>query len=145
MFFLHSLTCVSWSDVLCNVFPHFFPPETYLQILIHLRATKVNRVPRVVSFLQYQLLDLLASGYTYAILQPQCALLVEAVIGRLASCHQVFHFFNFWTSLLRLLNWSSRVYFTLNSFSYPVSTISSSSFSISSNSVGCSFCTIRLL
>jgi hypothetical protein len=51
-------------------------PVLLLQILIHLSATRMNRVIRIMGFLQYSLTKAINLKNTYPVLEPYCALLI---------------------------------------------------------------------
>jgi hypothetical protein len=64
MFSFDSLTCIAKRYVLYNFTFHSIPPVGNTEILIHLIASEVNRISRIMSFPKYEVLDFLNVGYT---------------------------------------------------------------------------------
>jgi hypothetical protein len=58
------LTCIAKHYILCNFTFHSIPPVGNLEILIHLIASEVNKVSRIMSFSKYEVLDFLDVRYT---------------------------------------------------------------------------------
>jgi hypothetical protein len=54
MFCLDSLTTVAYGNILCDLPFHIVPPESFLQVLVHLLATKVYEISCLMSFLENQ-------------------------------------------------------------------------------------------
>jgi hypothetical protein len=64
MLCLNPLTSIAKCYVLYKFTFHSIPPVGNLEILIHLIASRVNRVSRIMSFSKYEVLDFLDVGYT---------------------------------------------------------------------------------
>jgi hypothetical protein len=54
---LNSLTTVIYNHILCYLPFHTVPPESFLQVLVHLLATGVYRICCLMSFLENQFPD----------------------------------------------------------------------------------------
>jgi hypothetical protein len=52
MFYLNPLTTIAYNHILCYLPFHTVPPESFLQVLVHLLATRVCRICCLVSFLE---------------------------------------------------------------------------------------------
>ena len=70
MLCLNSLIAVAYGNILCDLPFHTVPPESFLQVLVHLLATRVYRVCCLMSFLENQFPDLFDVGNTQSILEP---------------------------------------------------------------------------
>ena len=70
MLCLNSLPYITYCYILGNIFLHSCPPESFLQIQIHLGVAWVNRVRRIMSLLKNQLPDLRVIRHIYTILKP---------------------------------------------------------------------------
>jgi hypothetical protein len=62
----------------------------------------VDRVSRVVSLSKDQVLNFLVLGYADTVLQPQCALVIEVIVGCFASLHLALYLLNLRALLLSL-------------------------------------------
>jgi hypothetical protein len=76
VFSLDSLGHITHSHMCSHISLRPIPPILLLQILIHLSATSVNRVIRIMGFLQYSLTNAINLRNTYPVLEPYCALLI---------------------------------------------------------------------
>jgi hypothetical protein len=70
MFYFNPLTNVTHSHILCYLPFHTVPPESFLQVLVHLLTTRVYRVCCLMSFLENQFLDRFDIGNTQSVLEP---------------------------------------------------------------------------
>jgi hypothetical protein len=70
MFCFNPLTTVTYSHILCYLLFHTVPPESFLQVLVHLLTTRVYRVCCLMSFLENQFPDQFDVGNTQSILEP---------------------------------------------------------------------------
>jgi hypothetical protein len=70
MFCFNPLTTVTYRHILCYLPFHIVPPESFLQVLVHLLATRIYRICGHVSFLENQFPDRFDVGNTQSILEP---------------------------------------------------------------------------
>jgi hypothetical protein len=70
MFCFNPLTTVTHSHILCYFSFHTIPPESFLQVLVHLLTTRVHRVCCLMSFLENQFPDRFDIGNTQSVLEP---------------------------------------------------------------------------
>src|SRR6185312_3145814 len=96
MLSLDTLTGVTNSHVLCHRTLHTIPPETFLEIIIHLRAARMNRISCIMGLTQNQLPKILHIWHTYPVLVPQGTLIILSEMWSLALLEQL-------TNLLQLL------------------------------------------
>jgi hypothetical protein len=96
MLCLDTLTGVTDSHVLGNGTLHPIPPESFLEVIIHLRATRMNGIRCIMSFTQNQLPEILYIWHTYPALVPQGTLIILPEMRCLANLEQ-------FTDLLQLL------------------------------------------
>src|SRR6185436_4260352 len=96
MLSLDTLTGVTNSHVLCHRTLHPMPPETFLQIIVHLRAAWMNRVSCIMGLTQNQLSEILHIWHTDPVLVPQGTLIILSEVWSLALLEQL-------TDLLQLL------------------------------------------
>jgi hypothetical protein len=69
MFCLNPLTTIAYNHILCYLPFHTVPPESFLQVLVHLLATRVYKVCCLMSFLENQFPDRFDVGNTQSILE----------------------------------------------------------------------------
>jgi hypothetical protein len=69
MFCFNPLTTVTHSHILCYLPFHTIPPESFLQVLVHLLTTRVYRVHCLMSFLENQFPDWFNIGNTQSVLE----------------------------------------------------------------------------
>src|SRR4051812_8315060 len=84
MFGLDSVAYVAAGNIIGNILWHPVPPKYGLHILIHLGASRVNGVCRLVCFSQYLLPQVVLVWYTDPVFEPQYILLVCAEMFRLS-------------------------------------------------------------
>jgi hypothetical protein len=70
MFCFNPLTTVTHSHILCYLPFHTVPPESFLQVLVHLLTTRVYRVFYLMGFFENQFPDRFDVGNTQSILEP---------------------------------------------------------------------------
>jgi hypothetical protein len=70
MFCLDSLTHITQYHMSCNITLHAILPISLLQILIHLGTARMDRISRVMSFLQNLLTKVIHIGHTYPLSEP---------------------------------------------------------------------------
>ncbi len=70
MFCLNPLTIVAYNHILCYLPFHTVPPESFLQVLVHLLTTRVYGIRCLVSFLENQLPNRLDIGNKQAVFEP---------------------------------------------------------------------------
>jgi hypothetical protein len=70
MFYFNPLTTITYSHILYYLSFHTVPPESFLQILVHLLATRMYRICCLMSFLENQFPDRFDVGNTQSILEP---------------------------------------------------------------------------
>jgi hypothetical protein len=96
MLCLDTLTGVTDSHVLCNGTLHPIPPESFLEVIIHLRAAQMNGICCIMSLTQNQLPKILYIWHTYPALVPQGTLIILSEMRCFANLEQ-------FTDLLQLL------------------------------------------
>jgi hypothetical protein len=70
MFCFDPLTTVTYNHILCYLPFHTVPLESFLQVLVHLLATRMYKICYLMSFLENQFLDRFDVGDTQSILEP---------------------------------------------------------------------------
>src|SRR6185312_7547136 len=75
---------------------HPIPPETFLEIIVHLGTARMNRVSCIMSLTQNQLPEILNIWHTDPVLVPQGILIILSEMRSLAFLEQL-------TDLLQLL------------------------------------------
>jgi hypothetical protein len=70
MFCFNPLTIVTYSHILCFLPFHIVPPESFLQVLVHLLTTRVYSVCYLMSFLENQFPDRFDIENTQSVLEP---------------------------------------------------------------------------
>src|SRR6185503_7332992 len=96
MLSLDTLTGVTNSHVLCHGTFHPIPPETFLQIIIHLHAARMNGIGCIMGLTQNQLPEILHIRHTDPVLVPQGTLIILSEMWGLALLEHL-------TNLLQLL------------------------------------------
>jgi hypothetical protein len=96
MLCLVTLTSVTDSHILRNGTLHSIPPESFLEIIIHLRAARMNGICRIMSLTQDQLPEILYIRHTYPALVPQGTLIILSEMRGFTNLKQL-------TNLLQLL------------------------------------------
>jgi hypothetical protein len=96
MLCLDTLTVVTDSHVLCNGMLHPIPPESFLEVIIHLRAARMNGVCFIKSLSKNQLPEILYIRHAYPALVPQGTLIILSEMRCFANLEQ-------FTDLLQLL------------------------------------------
>jgi hypothetical protein len=76
VFIPNSLTHIAHSHMCSHISLQSIPPILLLQILIHLGATRVDRVIKIMGFLQYSLTKAINLRNTYPVLEPYGALFI---------------------------------------------------------------------
>jgi hypothetical protein len=71
-------------------------PELFLEVIIHLRAARINEICYIMSLTQNQLPEILYIWHTYPALVPQGTLIILSEMRRFANLEQ-------FTDLLQLL------------------------------------------
>jgi hypothetical protein len=85
------------------------PPVLLLQILIHLSATRMNRIIRVMGFLQYSFMKAVNLTNTYPVLEPYYALLILREFWTSTFSNQILDLLDFSITNLTLANFCSKV------------------------------------
>src|SRR6185312_15686463 len=96
MLSLDMLTGVTNSHVLFHRTLHPIPPEMFLQVIIHLRAARMNRVCCIMGLTQNQLPEIIHIRHADPVLVPQSNLIILSEMWSLALLEQL-------TDLLQLL------------------------------------------
>jgi hypothetical protein len=109
MFSFDSLTYITRSHVCSYISFQPIPLVTLLQILIHLSATRMNRLIRVMGFLHYGFMEAANLSNTYPILEPYCALSILHEIWTSTFNHQILDFLDFSITDLTLHIFCSKV------------------------------------
>src|SRR3954470_15163007 len=81
---LDSLTYITLGDIASDFSLHLMPPKLLLQILIHLRSSRVDRIKSIMGFLQNNFFQLRICWYTKASFVPQNSFFVFGESGYLA-------------------------------------------------------------
>jgi hypothetical protein len=76
MLHLNSLTAVTYGNILCDLPFYMVPPESFLQVLVHLLAARMYGIGCLMSFLEDQLLNRFNVGNTQPVFEPYYALCV---------------------------------------------------------------------
>src|SRR3954463_7610794 len=79
-----SLTYITLGDIASDFSLHLMPPKLFLQILIHLRSSRVDRIKSIMSFLQNNFFQLRICWYTNASFVPQNSFFVFGESGYFA-------------------------------------------------------------
>src|SRR5688500_7573795 len=119
MFGLDSLTHITLSHVCSNISFQSIPLVFLLQILIHLSATRVDRVIRIMGFFQYSLTKVINLRNTYSILEPYSAFLILREFWTSILSNKILDLLNFSITNLTLTNFlvQGRFQFDGDSFS----------------------------
>jgi hypothetical protein len=120
MFGLDSLTHITLSHMCSNISFQSIPPILLLQILIHLSATRVDRVIRIMSFFQYSLTKAINLRNTYSILEPYCTLLILREFQNSTFRNQILNLLNFSITHLTFTNFLLQGRFQFNGDSFSV-------------------------
>jgi hypothetical protein len=119
MFALDSLTHITLSHMCSNISFKPIPLVLLIQILIHLSATRVDRVIRIMGFLQYSLTKAINLRNTYPVLEPYNTLLILREFWTSTFSNQILNLLNFSITNLTLTNFllQGRFQFDGDSFS----------------------------
>src|SRR3954463_3218700 len=79
-----SLTDITLGYVASNFSLHLLPPKLLLQILIHLRSSRVDRIKSIMRFLQNNFFQLRICWYTKVSFVPQNSIFVLGKSGYFA-------------------------------------------------------------
>jgi hypothetical protein len=88
MLCLDTLASFTDSHLLRNGTLHSIPPESFLEIIIHLRAARMNGICRIMSLTQDQLPEIRYIRHTYPTLVPQGTLIILSEMKYLANLKQ---------------------------------------------------------
>jgi hypothetical protein len=89
MLYLDTLTSVTDGHVLRNGMLHSIPPESFLEVIIHLRAARMDRIHSIMSLTQNQLPEICYIRHTYTTLVPQGTLIILSEMRCLANLEQL--------------------------------------------------------
>src|SRR6185312_2833965 len=81
---------------------HPIPPEVFLEVIIHLRTTRMNGIRCIMSLTQDQLPEILHIWHTDPVLVPQGTLLILSEMRSLAFLEQLTNLLQFLIFLLML-------------------------------------------
>jgi hypothetical protein len=114
-----SLTHNTHSHMCSHISFQPIPPVLLLQILIHLSATRMNRVIRIMGFLQYSLTEAVNLRNTYPVLEPYRALLILREFWTPTLSNQILDLLDFSITNLTLADFllQGRLQFNSDSFS----------------------------
>jgi hypothetical protein len=87
VFCLHSLTCITKCHIFFHITLHSIPTVGCLEILIHLVASWVDEVCRIMSFSEYYILAFLDIGYTNPSFVPEYSLVILSETKLLSFCN----------------------------------------------------------
>jgi hypothetical protein len=120
VFGLDSLTHITHSHVCSHISLQPIPRVLLLQILIHLSATRMNRIIRVMGLLQYSFTKAINLRNTYPVLEPYCALLILREFWTSTFSNQIFDFLYFSIINLTITDFLLQIRFHINSDSFSV-------------------------
>jgi hypothetical protein len=118
MFSFYSLTHITHSYMCSHISLQSIPPILLLQILIHLSATRVNRVIRIMGFLQYSLTKAINIRNTYPVLKPYRALLILREFQTSTFSNKILDFLYFSITNLTFMNFLFQGRFHISSDSF---------------------------
>src|SRR3954471_17621243 len=101
---LDSLTYITLGDVASDFSLHLMPPKLFLQILIHLSSSGVDRIKSIMGFLQNSFLQLRICWYTETSFVPQNSFFVFGESGYFACTDVTFDSVDTSIFFLRLLD-----------------------------------------
>jgi hypothetical protein len=104
VFCLDPLTIVAYSHILCYLPFHTVPPESFLQVLVHLLATRVYRICCLMSFLENQFPDRFYVGNTQSIFSPYHSFCIFTEILAFSIYDQLLDLIDLLIILLALLD-----------------------------------------
>src|SRR3954470_4940250 len=87
---LDSLTYITLGDIASDFSLHLMPPELFLQILIHLRSSGVDRIKGMMGLFQNHLFQFRICGYTKAYFVPQNSFFIFRKSGYFACTDTTF-------------------------------------------------------
>jgi hypothetical protein len=115
------LTHLAHSHTCSHISLQSIPPTHLLQILIHLSATRMNRIIQVMGLLQYGLTKAINLRNTYPILEPYGALLIFREFRTSSFSNQILNLLYFSTTNLSFVDFLLQGRFHINSNSFSVS------------------------
>src|SRR5688572_30216226 len=118
---LDSLTHITLSHMSSHISFQSIPPILLLQILIHLSATRVDRIIRIMSFFQYILTEAINLWNTYPIFEPYSTLLILHEFRNSTIRDQILTLLNLSITNLTFTNLLLQGRFQLNGNSFSVS------------------------
>jgi hypothetical protein len=120
MFGLDSLTHITLSHMSSHISLQSISPVLLLQILIHLSATRVDRVIRIMGFLQYSLTKAINLWNTYPIFEPYSTLLILREFRNSTFRNKILNLLNFSITNLTFTNLLLQGRFQLDGNSFSV-------------------------
>jgi hypothetical protein len=120
VFSFDPLTHITHSHACSHISLQPIPLVLFLQILIHLSAPRMNRVIRVMSFLQYSLTEAVNLRNTYSVLEPYSALLILREFWTSTFSNLVFDLLDFSITNLTLTYFLLQGRFHFNSYPFNV-------------------------
>jgi hypothetical protein len=121
VFSLNSLAHIAHSHMCSHISLQSIPPILLLQILIHLSATRVDRVIRIMGFSQYSLTEAFNIRNTYPVLEPYSALFIFREFRTLTFSNQILDLLYFSITNLSFANFLLQGRFHINHNSFSVS------------------------
>src|SRR3954464_9519911 len=101
---LDSLTYITLGDIASDFSLHLMPPKLFLQILIHLRSSVVDRIKSIMGLFQNNFLQLRICWYTKTSFVPQNSFFIFGESGYFACTDTMFDSIDTSISFLCLLN-----------------------------------------
>src|SRR3954470_4291678 len=101
---LDSLTYITLGDIASDFSLHLMPPKLFLQILIHLRSSVVDRIKSIMGLFQNNFFQLRICWYTEASFVPQNSFFVFGESRYFACTDAMFDSVDTSISFLRLLD-----------------------------------------
>jgi hypothetical protein len=121
MFSFDSLTHIKHSHMCSHISLQPIPPVLLLHVLIHLSATRMNRVIRIMGFLQYSLMKAINLWNTYPVLEPYDALLILCEFRTSTFSNEILDLLNFGITNLSFVDFLLQGRFHINSNPFNVS------------------------
>src|SRR4051812_45821026 len=119
---LDSLTYITLGDIASDFSLHLMPPKLFIQILIHLRSSGVDRIKSIMGNFQNNFFQIRICWYTKASFVPQNSFFVFGESRYFACTHKTFDSVDTSISFLRLLDLTDqsglKFYASQNSFTY---------------------------
>jgi hypothetical protein len=115
VFSLNSLTHIAHRHMCSHISLQSIPPVFLLLILIHLSASRVDRIIRIMGFLQYSLTKAINLRNTYPVLEPYGPLLILYELWASTFRNKILDLLNFGITNLTFTDFLLQGRFHINS------------------------------